>query len=228
MGQSIDLKARDGHQLEAYLTRPEAEVKGAVVVVHEIFGVNPYIRRVVDGFARDGYVTIAPALFDRIERDVQLGYEGEDLQKAFGFYQKLDPKTAILDIAAAFQHVQAQATKVGVVGYCFGGLMSWISATRGKDAGFLPACTVGYYAGGVGGVAQEELLCPVMLHFGAVDTHIGTDQVDAVRQAHPEVEIFIYEDAGHGFSCDARASFNAGAAAQARERTLRFLEQHIG
>lgn len=228
MGEWLKLKASDGQELSAYKAEPEGTPRGGLVVIQEIFGVNPHIRSVVEGFAKDGYVAIAPALFDRIQPGVELKYEGEDQQKAFGLYQKLDPRTAILDVAAAFGEIKGQGAGTGVVGYCYGGLMSWLSATRGKQTGFEPKAAVGYYAGGIGSVANEQPSCPVMLHFGAKDTHIGTDQIDAVRKAHPEVQIFVYEGAEHGFNCDARSSFNPEAAALARERTLAFFRQHIG
>lgn len=228
MGEWLKLKASDGNELSAYVAKPEGAPRGGLVVIQEIFGINPHIRRVVDGYASDGYVAIAPALFDRIQPGVELKYEGEDLQKAFGLYQKLDPETAILDVAAAFQQVQNQGAGAGVVGYCYGGLMAWLSATRGKQHGFQPRAAVGYYGGGIGGVATEQPVCPVMLHFGAEDTHIGRDQIDAVRNAHPDVQIFVYEGAGHGFNCDARSSYNPQAAALARERTLGFFREHIG
>ena len=228
MGEWMKVKASDGQELSAYLARPEGTPRGGMVVIQEIFGVNAHIRRVVDGYAQDGYVTIAPALFDRIQPGVELKYEGEDLQKAFGLYQKLNPETAILDVAAGFAQVKDAGAGVGVVGFCYGGFMSWLSATRGPAVGFEPKACVGYYAGGIGSVAKEQPSCPVMLHFGADDDHIGKDQIDAVRAAHPEVQIFVYQGAGHGFNCDARASFNPEAAKLARERTLSFFRQHIG
>lgn len=227
MGEWVQLKAKDGHELSAYLSGPEGAPKGGLVVVQEIFGVNPHIRSVVDGFAKEGYMAIAPALFDRFQRGVELRYEGEDLQKAFGLYQKLRPETALLDVAAGFKHIESAGAGAGVVGYCYGGLMSWLSATRGPANGFEPKACVGYYAGGIGNVAGEQPTCPVMLHFGANDDHIGPEQIEAVREAHPEVEIFVYEGAGHGFNCDARASFNSEAASLARERTLAFFAEHI-
>ena len=227
MGNWQELKAADGHELSAYVSRPEGAVRGGLVVVQEIFGVNAHIRGVADGFAKEGYLTIAPALFDRYERGVELRYEGEDMQRAFGLYQKLKPETAILDVAAAFKELKGEGAGAGVVGYCYGGFMSWLSATRGLANGFEPKACVGYYAGGIGTVAKEEPTCPVMLHFGAKDTHIGPEQIAAVRAAHPEVEIFLYEDAEHGFNCDARASFNPSAAALARQRTLSFFERHL-
>jgi len=223
----LKLKAQDGHELDAYVSEPTTEPIGAIVLIQEIFGINAHIRRVADSYAKDGFTVIAPALFDRIEPGVELKYEGEDLKRAYDFYQKLNPKTALLDIAAAYANVQKTGKGIGVLGFCFGGFMSWLTATRGEDLKMQPSCCVGYYAGGIGSVASEEPSCPVMLHFGANDSHIGVDQIDAVRAAHPEVEIFVYEGAEHGFNCDARSSYNPAAAALARERTLGFLKTHI-
>lgn len=228
MGEWLQLRAKDGQELSAYLARPTGEVKGGLVVVQEIFGINAHIQSVADSYAKEGYVAIAPALFDRIEPGIQLGYGGEDMQKAFALYGKLDPEKAILDVAAAFQQVSAEGAGAAVLGFCYGGFMAWLSATRGKAQGFTPKCTVGYYAGGIGKVATEEPSCPVMLHFGAEDTHIGNDQIDAVRNAHPKVQVFVYEGAGHAFNRDLDPnSFKPEAAALARQRTLDFLKQNL-
>jgi carboxymethylenebutenolidase len=227
MSEWIKLKAEDGHELSAYVARPASQVVGALVLIQEIFGVNGHIRSVADGYAKDGFLVVAPALFDRIERGVELKYEGEDLQLAYELYQKLSPEAALLDVAAAYGRAEESGKGIGVIGYCFGGLMSWLAATRGKALKMQPSCCVGYYPGGVGQVASEEPTCPVILHFGAEDSHIGQDQIEAVRSAHPEVEIYVYKGAGHGFNCDARASFDAPSAALARERSLAFLKSHI-
>lgn len=227
MGQVIELTAVDGHELDAYVATPEGTPIGALVVVQEIFGVNSHIRSIADGYAKDGFVAIAPALFDRIEKGVELTYTGEDMKRAYDFYGRLDVKTALLDVAAAFAKAKENHKGVGVIGYCYGGLMSWLSATRGETVEMRPDCVVGYYAGGIGNVAEEEPSCPVLLHFGADDTHIGPEQIDAVRNAHPEVTIYVYEGAEHGFNCDQRSSLNAPAAKLARERSLEFLKTHI-
>ncbi|HEY5380854.1 MAG TPA: dienelactone hydrolase family protein [Acidobacteriaceae bacterium] len=231
MGEWVKVKASDGHELSAYVARPEGEALGALVVVQEIFGVNPSIRAAADAYAKDGFVAIAPAIFDRIERDLQLGYGEEDMKKAFALYPKLEPDTSLKDVAAAFRYAEGTGKGVGVIGFCYGGLISWLAATRGTTYAFEPACTVGYYAGGIGKVAAEEPTCPVMLHFGADDSHIGKDQVDAVRKAHAEhdgeVEIFMYEGAGHAFANPDRPSYNAEAAKLARERSLKFLKMNI-
>jgi carboxymethylenebutenolidase len=227
MGEWVKLKASDGNELSAYVAKPEGEAVGALVVVQEIFGVNAHIRSVADGYAKDGFVVIAPALFDRYEKGVELKYEGEDMGKAYELYGKLKPETALLDVAAGFEYLKAVGKKIGVIGYCYGGFMAWLSATRGATVAMQPVCTVGYYAGGIGHVATETPSCPVMLHFGAEDTHIGPDQVEAVRNAHPEVKIYVYAGAEHGFNCDARGSYNPGAAKLARERSLQFLKANI-
>jgi carboxymethylenebutenolidase len=228
MGEFVKLTANDGNELSAYVARPEGTPTGAVVVVQEIFGVNSHIRSVADGFAKQGYVAIAPALFDRIEKGVELGYEGADMKKAFEFYQKLNPDTALLDVVAGFDFVKNEDHKgIAVVGFCYGGFMAWLSATRGEKYKMQPSCTVGYYAGGIGNVAKEEPSCPVLLHFGGKDTHIGPEQIEAVREAHPEVKIYVFDEAEHGFNCDQRGSYNPEAAKLAMERTLDFLKTHI-
>ena len=229
MSEFVKLTASDGHELTAYVVKPEGTPKGAIVIVQEIFGINAHIRSVVDGYAKEGYTVIAPALFDRYERGVELSYDGEDVKKAFELYGKLSPETALLDIDAAYRFLTGEgAKKVGVIGFCFGGLMAWISATRGKTVGMEPACCVGYYPGGVGSVATETPACPVMLHFGGADSHIGAEQREAVAKAHPDVQIFVYEGAEHGFNRDVWSSYHPESAKLARERTLAFLQQNVG
>ncbi|MCU1223313.1 MAG: Carboxymethylenebutenolidase [Edaphobacter sp.] len=227
MSENMNLKAQDGHELSAYVARPAGEPIGALVLIQEIFGVNAHIRGVADGYARDGFLVVAPALFDRTERGVELKYEGEDAKKAYSLMGTLNPDTALLDIAAAYELAKEAGKGVGVIGFCFGGLMSWLTATRGEALKMQPSCCVGYYPGGIGKFAAEEPSCPVLLHFGGDDTHIGADQIEAVRSAHPEVEIYIYPGAEHGFNCDARASYNPPSAKLARERTLAFLKTHV-
>ncbi len=233
MGKYVKLTAADGNELSAYVAEPEGEAIGALVVVQEIFGVNAHIRSVADGYAKDGFIAIAPALFDRYETGVELQYDGSDMQRAFGLYGKLNPETALLDVAAAYAYLETTGKGIGVIGYCYGGFMAWLSATRGENVKMQPACTVGYYAGGIGNVATEEPSCPVLLHFGGKDSHIGPEQIEAVRAAHgshddgDEVTIYVYDDADHGFNCDARGSYNPEAAKLARERSLAFLKANI-
>jgi carboxymethylenebutenolidase len=227
MGDWVKLKADDGHELGAYVATPEKEPVGAIVVVQEIFGVNKSIRGVADQYAQEGFVAIAPALFDRFERNLELGYGEADMKKAFGLYPKLEPNVSLLDIAAAFHHVKQAGKPTGVLGFCYGGLTTWLSATRGETLRMQPDCCVGYYPGGVGKVAAEDPVCPVLLHFGAADDHIGKDQIDAVRTAHPEVEIYLYDGVGHAFANPDRPSYNASAAALADARSLAFLKANL-
>jgi carboxymethylenebutenolidase len=221
MSEYVNLRASDGSELSAYVARPAGEPIAGLVVVQEIFGVNAHIRSVADGYAKDGFLAIAPALFDRIEKGVELGYEGADMQRAMTFVPKLDIDKALADVAAAVDYAkQATGKNVGVIGYCFGGTLAWLAAAR-----LSVAAAVGYYGGRIGNYAAENPSCPVMLHFGKQDTHIPAEEVEKVHAAHPEVEIYWYDDAGHGFNCDARASYNPEASKQARERSLSFLKK---
>ena len=223
MNEYVDLTAADGHQLSAYVAHPESEPVAGLVVVQEVFGINRHIRSVADSYARDGFLAVAPALFDRFEPGVELDYEGADRERAMTYARMLDPQKALADIEAAMNFARSATGKqVGVIGYCFGGLMAWVAAAR-----LNPAAAVGYYAGRIGDYAAESPTAPVMLHFGKQDMHIPAADVEKVHAAHPEVEIHWY-DAGHGFNCDARTSYNPAAAQQARARSLSFLKQHLG
>jgi carboxymethylenebutenolidase len=222
MGEFVKLRAADGHELGAYVALPTGEPMAALVVIQEIFGVNAHIRSVADGYAKDGFLTVAPALFDRIQPGVDLGYEGEDVETARSMMPKLDFAKAVEDIQAAVEFAaSASGCNVGVIGYCLGGTLAWLSAARLR-----PTAAVGYYAGGIGRFATEAPACPVMLHFGREDTHIPASEVEKVHAAHPEVEIHWY-DAGHAFNCEPRANYNAAAAKEARERSLEFLKKHL-
>ncbi len=229
MGDWVKLKADDGHELSAYVAKPEKQPVGAVVVVQEIFGVNESIRAVADHYAAQGFLGIAPAIFDRFERNLELGYGEADMKRAFQeFYPKLNPDITLLDIGAAY-HYAAEATgkSVAVLGFCYGGLVAWVSAVRGENVRMQPACCVCYYPGGIGKFAKEEPACPVQIHFGGADDHIGADQVEAVRTAHPEVEINIYAGAGHAFANPDRPSYHADSAKLADQRALDFLKKNL-
>jgi len=223
MSEIVKLKASDGHELDAYVARPAGTPNAGLVVVQEIFGVNAHIKSVADGYAKDGFLAVAPALFDRFERGVDLKYEGADMQKAMSFFPKLNPDASLLDIDAAVAYVREQTgKKTGVIGYCFGGSMTWLASTRLKiDA------AVGYYGGQIANYMQEEPKCLVMLHFGKEDGHIPKEVVDKIAAAHPEVEIYSYDGAGHGFNCDMRSSYDAPSAKLARERSLAFLKKNL-
>lgn len=221
MGETLSLTAADGHKLEAYLARPEGAPRGGLVVCQEIFGINQHIHNVTDGFAHEGYLAIAPALFDRRKQGVELDYGEEGTAEGRALRSAIAWSDVVADVEAAASAV-AEAGKVGAVGYCWGGSIAWLAACRLKIAG-----AVGYYGGQIHEHREETPGCPVMLHFGEHDALIPLEQVAEVRRLHPAVEVFTYP-AGHGFNCDARADFDEEAAGIAAERTLAFLALHIG
>ncbi|MFN0164538.1 MAG: dienelactone hydrolase family protein [Burkholderiales bacterium] len=222
MGQTIRLTAADGHQLGAYRADPVGKPRGAIIVIQEIFGVNQHIRKVADGYAAEGYVAIAPALFDRIRPGIEVGYSMSEIQEGFGYKSASTTENALADIRAAVAE-GAKAGRVGVVGYCWGGFLSWMSASQVSGI----AASAPYYGGGIPDAVSETPRCPVMMHFGEKDSYIPMDGVVKVRAQHPQHAVHVY-DADHGFNCDERGSWHAPSAQLARERTLAFFRQHIG
>jgi carboxymethylenebutenolidase len=221
MGNWIELTASDGHQLSAYLSMPSGPSRGGIVVVQEIFGVNRHVRSVTDRFAGDGYAALAPALFDRVERDVDVGYDEAGFAKGRAVRQGVSYDQAMRDTAAAAAHLQ-RVGKVGVVGYCWGGNIAWLAACR------LPvAAAVGYYGGDIANLLNETPKAPLMLHFGERDQWIPSEAVARIRSAAPSMPVYTYP-AGHGFNCEEREDYDAASAAQAHERTLAHFAHHLG
>jgi carboxymethylenebutenolidase len=222
MGKVVKLQASDGHKLDAYVAEPDGKPWGGLVVVQEIFGVNQHIRSVADRFAHEGFYVVAPALFDRVEPNAELTDSAEGMQKGMAVAQKINIEDAVKDVDAALQYARKENGKpAGVVGYCYGGTLAWLAATR-----LAPAAAVGYYGGHIARFAHEKPQVPVLLHFGKQDNHIPQADVARVKAAHPEVAIDWY-DAGHAFNNDTRASYNAEAAREAMARTLTFLNRHL-
>ncbi|MBH78911.1 MAG: carboxymethylenebutenolidase [Gammaproteobacteria bacterium] len=222
MGEAAQITADDGFTLGAYQAGPAGAPKGAVVVIQEIFGVNSHIREVVDGYAEAGYFAIAPQIFDRVERNIELGYEDADMGAGIEVaFQKLDHESALKDLQAAID-VASVHGKVGVVGYCFGGLLTWRSACELNNV----AAASSYYGGGLAAEADRTPRCPVIMHFGELDAHIPMSDVDKVKAAQPDIPVYVYP-ADHGFNCDHRASYDEQAAAQARERTLALFAEKL-
>jgi carboxymethylenebutenolidase len=223
MGQTRQLRAIDGFAFGLYEAMPAGRPRGGIVVIQEIFGVNAHIRNVCDGYAAAGYAAIAPQIFDRAERNVELGYEQQDMGRGIELARgKLKMEQTLQDLQAAVEDAH-RFGKVGIVGYCFGGLLAWLGACdlTGIDA------AVAYYGGGVAGQLDRRPRCPVVMHFGAKDAHIPLSDVDKVRKAHPEVTVHVY-DADHGFNCDHRASYDAAAAKLALSRSLEFFAKQVG
>jgi carboxymethylenebutenolidase len=220
--KTVQLTAADGFRLDAYRADPSGVPRGAIVVVQEIFGVNSHIRSVCDGYAADGYVAIAPALFDRIRPGIELGYTEADIAAGRDLKAQSPLDKALLDVEAARDAV-SEAGNVGIVGYCWGGYVTWMAASR--STGF--ACAVPYYGGGMTDAIDEQPKCPVMMHFGEKDHAIPISGVNKLRAEHPSDIVYIY-DAQHGFNCDQRGSYDAASAKLARERTLEFFRKHVG
>jgi carboxymethylenebutenolidase len=223
MGSPISLTAADGHILSAWRAGPE-DAPRALVVVQEIFGVNDHIRSVADRFAAEGYLVIAPALFDRIRPGIELGYTPDDVAEGRALRPQVPDAGAMADIAAAAAAAAALGGRpLGIVGYCWGGTLAWWGATR---TGLFKAAS-GWYGGGIAATRAETPRCPVQLHFGDQDASIPPADVEAIRAAQPGVEIHVYPGAGHGFGCDARGSFSPPDAALAQTRTLAFLAKNL-
>jgi carboxymethylenebutenolidase len=227
MGQFVNLTAADGFGFPAYVAEPAGPARGAVVVLQEIFGVNSHIRAVADGYAAEGYLAVAPATFHRIKQGVELGYTSDDMGAGIALKTAVEalPAPGVMrDIEAAVAYA-ARAGKVGVVGYCWGGLLTWRSACLVPGL----SAAVSYYGGGVTTPAEagRTPLCPTLAHFGERDHWIPMDSVEAFKKAQPGVQVHVYA-ADHGFNCDQRGSWDAAAAPLARERSLAFFAQHLG
>ena len=219
MGQDITLISSDGFKFEAYRCDPGGTTKGAIIVVQEIFGVNRHIRDVTERFANVGYTAIAPALFDRWHKDFDGGYNADDMSVGRDLKAKANAELdkVLADVEAARENV-ADAGKVGITGFCWGGFIAWMAACRlNVDA------SVAYYGGGIIDYNDEELKCPTIAHFGREDASIPMADVEVIEAGHPSAEIFVYE-ADHGFHCDQRGQFNPRAANIAGMRTIRLFD----
>jgi carboxymethylenebutenolidase len=221
MGEFTTLMARDGHEFNAWLTPPTGAARGALVIAQEIFGVNHHIRKVADGFAADGYLVIAPCLFDRIRRGIELDYSEKSTQEGRGYRLQIPKEKTLLDLGASINVVK-HAGRVAVVGYCWGGTLAYLAACD------LPVvCAVSYYGGQI---AKDHLdkhpKRPVLYHFGEKDPYIPGSDIEKIRAADPNGIVHLYP-ADHGFNCDERASYDAPSANLARERTLSFLKAQM-
>ncbi|MBX3551715.1 MAG: dienelactone hydrolase family protein [Pseudolabrys sp.] len=222
MSEWIDLTASDGHRVSAYVARPTAKPAGAVVIAQEVFGVNSHIQDVVNGYARDGFLAIAPSFFDRIERGIALGYERPDVERGLALTKQLDVAQTVMDAQAAIDHAR-KTGPTGMVGYCWGGTTSWTCAAQANGL----AAAVCYYGGGI--IANGALTprCPVMIYWAELDTIIPIDKARDFIASHPKIEHHTYP-ADHGFNCNLRGSYHEPSAALAKTRTLAFLRKHLG
>jgi carboxymethylenebutenolidase len=219
MGKMIRLKAKDGHELDAYLAEPKGKPKGGIVVVQEIFGVTNHIKRVADQFASQGYQAIAPAMFDRVERNVTLDYA--EIEKGRQYMQRLEWPNTLADLEAAADEIRG-AGSAAVVGYCWGGTVAHVAASElTLDA------AVSYYGGGVAKMLDKKPRCPIMYHVGDQDASIPLNDVEKIKKANPKSALHVYAGAGHGFNCDERASYSGKDAKVAFERSIEFLNEQL-
>jgi len=223
LGKHFSLTAADAHQFGAYRADPAGAPKGGIVVIQEIFGVNHHIRAVCDNFAKAGYAAVAPALFDRTQRGYESGYTPPEIEKSRAFVAKPDWEAMMRDTDAAIKELKS-AGPIGIVGYCMGGTIAFLAATRLSGL----SASVPYYGGRIVAFADEKPKCPVQMHFGEKDQSIPLTDVDAIKQKRGgDCEIYVYKDAGHGFHCDERGSFHKESSDLAWQRTLDFLAKHM-
>ena len=218
---TLQLRASDGNVFPAYVAKPDGSPRGSIVVIQEIFGVNSHIRRVTEQYAAQGYLAIAPALFERQQKGVELGYDASGFEKGIALMMKATNEGVLADVNAAIAAV-VHSGRVGMVGYCWGGRVTYLSACRTNiSAG------VAYYGGGIAQLLPETPRVPVMLHFGEQDTHIPLPDVEKIKKAYPQGIYHVYP-AGHGFNCTERSDYDAASARLAFERTIEFFNKHIG
>jgi carboxymethylenebutenolidase len=222
LGQQFTLSASDAHQLGAYRADPAGTPKGGIVVIQEIFGVNQHIRNVCDAFAKEGYAAVAPALFDRTQRNFESGYTAAEIETARAFIAKPDWDAMLRDTDAAIKELKS-AGPIGIVGFCMGGTIAFLAATRLSGL----SAAVGYYGGRIVAYADVKPKCPTQLHFGEKDASIPMSDVEIIKQKRPDCEIYVYKDAGHGFHCDERGSFHKDSSDVAWQRTTAFLAKHM-
>jgi carboxymethylenebutenolidase len=220
MGGLLTITANDGHTLQAYVAAPSGVPRAAIVVLQEIFGINAHMRAVTDGFADEGYLAVAPSVFDRVRPGISLEHTPAGIEAGIGYAMQLETPPLLADMGAAVERA-AHVGPVGAVGYCFGGRLAYMAACH------LPlACCVSYYGGNIPQLLGDTPRCPVLYHFAERDKYIPLSDAEKIRQAHPEGIFHLYA-AEHGFSSEDRAEYDPACAALARRRTLDFLTHHF-
>jgi carboxymethylenebutenolidase len=222
LGKQFTLTASDSFKLGAYRADPAGTPKGGMVVIQEIFGVNQHIRAVCDRLASEGYVAVAPALFDRQIKDYQSGYTPPEIEKSRTFVAKPDWDAMMRDTDAAIKEIKGVGP-VGIIGFCMGGTIAFLAATRLSGL----SASVAYYGGRIVAFADEKPKCPVQMHFGEKDASIPMTDVETIKQKRPDTEIYVYNEAGHGFHCDERGSFHKPSCDLAWQRTSAFFAKHM-
>ena len=221
MGMLLKTIASDGHEFDTYIAQPNGTALGGLVIIQEIFGLNNHIKSIADRYACEGYLVTAPALFDRIDKGIELNYESKDIKKGRDLKNATGDELPLKDIDAA-RSIASAAGKVGIIGFCWGGTLAWLAAC--KVPGF--ACASSYYGGGIVGLMSFTAKCPVIFHFGREDQAIPPEEVEIIRVSQPDNHVYLYP-AGHGFNCDQRRDFEPTSRKVAEERTLEFLKKNL-
>ena len=212
--------AKDGHIVDLYVAKPKSQAVATVIVLQEIFGITDHIQAICQQYATHGYLAVAPALFDRIQKNIVLDYSS--IKEGRDYKMQLQDEQVLLDIAAAAATAENDL-KVAVIGFCFGGALSYLASTR-----LNLNCAISYYGGGIAEkYINQKPLCPIMYHFGALDPIIPSTDVAAIQSNHPEGVFHIYDNAGHGFNCSDRKDYHEESAKIASTRSLDFLKLHL-
>lgn len=220
-GKDIHLTGGDGFTFGAYHVPPTGARKGGLVLIMEIFGVTAHIRDLCHEFAAQGYEVLAPALYDRVQPNFQAGYTPDDIQAGIQMRAKIAQESVVSDVQACIDFL-ANRGKVGILGFCYGGTVSFLAACRCRNL----SAASGYYGSGIKDLQTETPRCPTILHFGDRDHGIPLDVVEGIQAAQPAVNCYIYP-ADHGFVSDRPSNHDDAATALAHKRTLRLFEQYL-
>jgi carboxymethylenebutenolidase len=222
MAETITLTGADGFEFSAYHEPAFTPHKGGVIVLQEIFGIDRHVRADVERWAKMGYEAIAPALFDRLQRDFRAEHDDAGIKAGLEKARATPLAQALADIGACRDFLAKHGGKVHVVGYCYGGSLAWLAAAKVEGL----AAASSYYGSLVQANAGLKPLCPVIVHLGRTDPGIPADDVAAALAAeNPDVPVYIYEGAGHGFNNQSPERYNAEAADLARHRTLELFDK---
>lgn len=220
MANRQSVTAADGHRFDAWRANPSGDCRGGIVFLQAIYGLTDHLGDVCDGFARDGFAAIAPAVYDRTERNKVFAYEGAGQQAAMAFRENLKEETVLLDVAAAADALRDVAGKVAISGFCTGGTWAWISANAlDFDAAVI------FYGSDVYENIERRPRCPTIMHYGDADHVVPVDKVEEIRAAHPECEFHVYPGAGHAFYNPEQAHYDEAAARLAHDRSVAFLDR---
>ena len=223
-GTMIKMTMSDGAEIGVYHVEPVGARRGGLVLIQEIFGVTEHIKELCAKFADEGYEVLGPALYDREAPGLQASYSPEDVQKAIKIARGEHPfDLSIADTQTCIDALKSKGA-VFITGFCYGGTVTWAAACRSGNL----AAASGYYGGQIALMNDQNPKCPTMLHFGENDHGIPMSDIEKIKAAHPDVQVFVYPGVGHGFNCNHRPDYDAEAAKLAKQRTLELFQANGG